>query len=189
MKISLKLQIADICRRLYHTGHVVATSGNISIRKKNGFFITPTMTRKDSVTAGKIIECAINGKPKRGKPSIEVPMHREIYLKRPDVGAAIHSHSPYCLVCSLAGIPIDDKLLPELVCYIGKIFSAAYATPGTEEMAKAISPHLAGCNAFFLEHHGVLVLGTDIWDAFNRLEHLEHVARISYLVHLAKGNK
>jgi ribulose-5-phosphate 4-epimerase/fuculose-1-phosphate aldolase len=37
-------------------------------------------------------------------------------------------------------------------------------------------------NAFLLDKHGVLVLGDDLENAFNRLEHLEHLAKIAYLV-------
>lgn len=176
--------IADVCHRLYEQLYLVATSGNISIRSDEGFIITPSTTRKDSVTPKMLVECDIHGlsiDPKQ-RPSSEVAMHSCVYRHRKDVGAAIHAHPHYCLACSLASISLTEVLLPELAVYIGPVPSVPYATPGTEEMATALEPWLLNHNAFLLQRHGVLVLGNDLQDAYNRLEHLEHVARVAYLV-------
>jgi len=176
--------IVDVCHRLYNRDYLVATSGNVSIRDNDGFLITPAMTRKDSVTPDSIVACMPDGTPLDSNlhPSAEVAMHREVYDLRPDVNAAIHAHPHYCLACSLVQIPLTDMLLPELAIYIGPVPHVPYATPGTDEMADVLRPLLPKHNAFLLQRHGVLVLGEDLEDAYNRLEHLEHMARVAYLV-------
>lgn len=180
----LKSAIAGLCHCLYDHNYLVATSGNVSARTGKGFLITPSGTRKDAMTQKLIVECDAYGRPSKtaDKPSSETSIHREVYKARPDVGAVIHAHPHYCLACSLADISLTEMLLPELAVYVGPVPSVPYATPGTDEMAKAISPYLSGHNAFLLKRHGVLVLGQDLQDAYNRMEHLEHVAHIAYLV-------
>lgn len=176
--------IADVCHRLYRQDYLVATSGNVSVRDGDGFLVTPSMTRKDSMEASQVVACDRDGKPfdKGVRPSSEVDMHREVYAARPDVGAAIHAHPHFCLACSLAEISLTEMLLPELAIYIGPVPLVPYATPGTDEMALQLRPYLSNHNAFLLTRHGVLVLGSDLLDAYNRLEHLEHMARVAYLV-------
>lgn len=178
------LAIADVCHRLYERGYLVATSGNVSVRTTEGFLITPAATRKDAIVAKSIVPCDIDGNPltPAQKPSSETAMHREVYRLRTDIGAAIHAHPHFCLACSLADISLTEMLLPELAIYIGPVPSVPYATPGTHEMADALAPLLPKHNAFLLMRHGVLVLGKDLQDSYNRLEHLEHVAHVAYLV-------
>lgn len=176
--------IADVCHRLYEREYLVATSGNVSVKTDRGFLITPQATRKDAVSPNLIVECSHEGTPfdTGNKPSSEIAMHRAVYARRLDIGAAIHAHPQYCLACSLADISLTEMLLPELAIYIGPVPSVPYATPGTDEMSKALDPFLDKHNAFLLSRHGVLVLGVNLEDAFNRLEHLEHVAHVAYLV-------
>lgn len=176
--------IADVCHRLYSHEYLVATSGNVSVRSKDGFLITPCQTRKDAVTADMICLCNEEGLKVCGEkdPSSEISMHRAVYKTRKDVGAAIHAHPHYCLACSLSDISLTEMLLPELAVYIGPVPLVPYATPGTHEMSESLEPFLVGHNAFLLQRHGVLVLGKDLEDAYNRLEHLEHVAHVTYLV-------
>lgn len=177
-----KAEIADLCRKLYERGYLVATSGNISVRNAGEFLVTPRGTRKDKVTAELIVECNVEGEGDSLKASTEIAMHRDVYRNRPDVNAAIHAHPPYCTACSLASISLTEMLLPELAIYIGPVPTVPYATPGTSELPDAIRPFLAEHNAFLLMRHGVLVLGKDLEDAFNRLEQLEYIAQVAYLV-------
>ncbi|MBT3181284.1 MAG: class II aldolase/adducin family protein [Deltaproteobacteria bacterium] len=184
-----KAAMADVCHRLYDRGYLVATSGNVSIRTDEGFLITPAMTRKDLVKPDSIVPCdsAGNTLDPSKRPSSEIAMHREVYALRDDIGAAIHAHPHYCLACSLTEIPLTEMLLPELAIYIGPVPLVPYATPGTDEMAEVLVPVLPKHNAFLLNRHGVLVLGQDLQDAYNRLEHLEHMARVAYLVSSTSG--
>jgi L-fuculose-phosphate aldolase len=179
-----KEAIADICRKLYERGYLVATSGNVSVRKDDLILITPTATRKDMMQKDLIVECDAGGKILNSgvKPSTEIDMHLETYRRREDVGAIIHAHPPYCTACSMASISLTEMLLPELAIYIGPVPTVPYATPGTPELAQAVKPFLAEHNAFLLMRHGVLVLGKDLEDTFNRLEQLEYIAHVAYLV-------
>jgi L-fuculose-phosphate aldolase len=181
-------EVVDTCHRLYERGYLSATSGNVSVRTNDGFLITPTNRRKDQVEASEIVACHANGEPIKvsSKPSCEVPMHKKIYSIRPEIGAAIHAHPTYALACSLLDIDMEATKLPEFTHHLGKIALIPYAEPGTEDVAKALEPALPDHNAFLLWGHGALLLGKDLTEAYNRLEHLEHLARISYLINTEK---
>jgi L-fuculose-phosphate aldolase len=184
-----KRAIVGICQRLYDRGYVVATSGNVSVREDESILITPTATRKDSVSAKAIIDCGLDGTPRETgkKPSSEIEMHCAVYNIRSDVGAAIHAHPPFCVACSILGFSLVEPILPELSVYTGPAPTVPFATPGTPAQAKAVTPYLSEHNAMLLERHGVLVLGRDLEEAFSRLEQLEYAAHIIYLVKTSCG--
>lgn len=176
--------IVGVCHKLYDRGYVVATSGNISVQEGKSILITPTATRKDSVSAKAIVECSLDGMPLKtgNKPSSEVEMHSAVYGIRPDIGAAIHAHPPYCVACSILGISLAEPILPELVIHTGPAPTVPYAQPGSPAQAEAVKPYLPEHNAMLLERHGVLVLGKNLEEAYSRLEQLEYAAHIIYLV-------
>ncbi len=179
-----KKSIVDVSHRLYDERYLVATSGNISIRQKNGFLITPSDTRKDGLCPRDIVLCNQNGQCSHSKKqaSSEWKMHHAVYTHRNDIHAAIHAHPHYCLACSLAEIPLTEMLLPEMAIHIGSVPIVPYAMPGSNDMADVLIPFIHNHNAFLLQRHGVLVIGENMLDAFNRLEHLEHMARVVYLL-------
>jgi L-fuculose-phosphate aldolase len=45
----------------------------------------------------------------------------------------------------------------------------------------SLAPFIEKHNAFLLENHGVLTLGKDIFEAYNRLEMVEHLAKVNLL--------
>lgn len=185
----MRKAIVNACHKLYHRGYLVATSGNVSTRHGDGMLITPRAIRKDMLTPEAIVECRDNGSPRdtSQRPSSEIGMHCAVYTARPDVNAAVHTHPPFCVACSLLGISLAEAIVPELIVYVGRTPTAPYATPGTAEQATAVKPLLANHDAFLLERHGVLVLGHTLEEAFSRCEQLEYVAQIAYLTHV-RGN-
>jgi hypothetical protein len=44
-------------------------------------------------------------------------------------------------------------------------------------------------NALLMENHGAVAYGSDLWQAFDRLETLEHTARIAILARMLGGSK
>jgi L-fuculose-phosphate aldolase len=183
---NLKADIAATCHKLYSLGHVVATSGNVSVREGDTILITPTQTRKDTVKPEQIVACDLDGTPidHSQKPSSEITMHRAAYGKRKDIRAAIHAHCPYCTVCTINNISLEDVLIAEQIIYTGPAPTVPYALPGSTEQAAAVEPYFADHNSMLLERHGVLVLGKDLAEALGRLEQLEHTARVTYLAHV-----
>jgi L-fuculose-phosphate aldolase len=72
---------------------------------------------------------------------------------------------------------------------LGCVPLAEYGTPSTEELTEAMRPLVKHHNALLMANHGAVAYGADIWQAFDRLETLEHTAKIAILSRLLGGSK
>ncbi len=105
-------------------------------------------------------------------------MHLLIYRERPDVKAVCHAHPPHGTAFAVAGLPIDQPILSEVILTLGCVPLAEYGTPSTEELTNAMRPLIKHHNALLMANHGAVAYGSDLWQAFDRLETLEHTAKI-----------
>ncbi len=173
--------IIDIGLRMYTRGFVAATDGNISVRlNKNCLLTTPSGISKGTLHEDDLIVMDFSGKVISGyrKPSSEYRLHTAIYEARPDVNAVIHAHPPLCTALTVAGISLDQPILPEVVLTLGSIPTAPYATPTTEEVPDSIKQLIPHHDAILLERHGTVTVGECCESAYNKLEKLEHTAQV-----------
>src|SRR5208283_3459479 len=97
----------------------------------------------------------------------------------PDVQAIVHAHPPTATGYAACRIRLDqDVLLPEVVFGLGKIGFADYGTPTTDEIPNAVVKEIPDCEALLLSNHGALTVGTDVMQAYYRMEVLEMYARV-----------
>ena len=129
-----------------------------------------------------IIKCDTSGKVISGnanyRPSSEVKMHLEVYKERPDIKSVVHAHPPYATSFAVAGIPLDKCVLPEAIIVIGAVPIAKYGLPSTMEIPESIRPYIQSSDAILLENHGALTFGSDLVNAYHKMETLEHTANI-----------
>lgn len=187
----VRAQIVTVCRLMYEKGFICASDGNVSARLGDGrILITPSGLHKGFLTAGDILTVDENGRrlgaasgPKRHlKPTSEMPMHLEAYRQRPDIGAVVHAHPPTTIALSIAGVPMADCLLPEVIVFLGIIPTTAYATPSSKENVRAIRELIRHHDALVLQRHGSLTVGSDPMQGFMRLETMEQNARIAFML-------
>ncbi len=181
---SLGKAIVNTARQLYERGMLVGTEGNISARlDDNRIMITPSGLAKGGLSPEDMVIVDINGKQLQGRnqPSSELLMHLYVYKTRPDVGACVHSHPPYTTAFAVAGIPLAEDVLPEVVLFIGSIPLTDYAMPGTDAVPESLAPYAETGSAFVLRNHGLLTVGCTLEEAFNCHETVEHYAHILFL--------
>ncbi|WML39845.1 class II aldolase/adducin family protein [Neobacillus sp. OS1-2] len=191
-EIKFKKQICDIGKRIYDKGFVAANDGNISIRiSDDQFLITPTGVSKGSLTPEMIIKVDIHGNVLDGeyRPTSEMKMHLLVYKERPDIQAVVHVHPPYATAFAIAGIPLDQALMPESVVYLGTIPIAEYGTPSTEEVPNAVKKHVREHQGVLLENHGALTWGKDLEHAYYLMESLEFTAKINWIAKQLNGDR
>ena len=179
----LKKQIVEIGKRIWTRGYVASNDGNITVLlNENELLTTPTGVSKGFMTTDMIIKCDRTGKVISGnskfRPSSEVKMHLEVYKERPDVKSVVHAHPPYATSFAVAGIPLDKCVLPEAVIVIGAVPIAPYGLPSTMEIPDNIRPFVKNSDAILLENHGALTFGSDLLNAYHKMETLEHTANI-----------
>jgi len=172
--------MCDLGRRLWQRDLVGAVEGNLSVRlSPQRILCTPTGLSKGHMKPSDLVVIDPRGNPiGEGKPSSEIKLHLRMYAKRPDCHAVIHAHPPTATAFALAGETIPDDLLPEAAFVLGSVATAPFGTPGTDEVPDRLEPLLDDHKTFLMENHGAVVMGKDLFDAYNRMETLERVARI-----------
>lgn len=174
--------IVEVCRRMYGRGFISGSDGNVSIRLgANRLLSTPSGMNKGFIAPNDLIVTDMGGKKLQGelKPTTEIFMHIEAYVRREDVRAIVHAHPPYTVAFSLAGQKLPQCVMPEIVMMFGSIPTAAYATPCTEEGPRTISNLIGDCDALIIERHGTLTVADNVFSAYDKLEKIEHSALVS----------
>lgn len=181
--------IIEIGKLLYERSYVVSSDGNVSVRLEDERIVaTPTMTCKGRMTLDGLAITDLDGKPLNDrKASSELAMHLLIYRERPDVKSVVHAHPPHGTAFAVAGLAIDQPILSEVILTLGCVPLTSYGTPSTNELTKEMQPFVKHHNALLMANHGAVAYGADIWQAFDRLETLEHTAKISILARTLGG--
>jgi L-fuculose-phosphate aldolase len=116
-------------------------------------------------------------------------LHIAAYRYRPDINSVIHAHTPFATAYALANIPIETRAYPELITIFGKIPLAEYGTPSTDEIYYGVEKYIKDFDIILLANHGLMSVGTDVYDAFFRLEAAESIAKTLILAKLLGGEK
>ena len=182
-EFELKKLFVEIGKRIWTRGYVAANDGNMSVRLNDREVLTtPTGISKGFMTTDMIIKCDMDGNVVSGnakyRPSSEVKMHLDVYKERPDVNSVVHAHPAYATCFAVAGIPLDKCVLPEAIIVIGSVPIAPYGLPSTMEIPDRMRPFIKENDVILLENHGALTMGTDLLNAYHKMETLEHTASI-----------
>lgn len=152
------------------------TSGNVSVRHGDGFYITPTGMPYAELRDDDIPLMALDGSHMGSrKPSSEWRFHRDLYASRPEVGAVLHAHSPFAV--SLACLRLDIPPFHYMIARFGgdSIRCADYAIFGSEALSANAMTAMTGRQACLLANHGLLVAGRDLAEAFALAVELEEL--------------
>ena len=177
----IKKEICEVGHIIYNLGFVAANDGNISVKvSENEYYCTPTGVSKGALTPDMIIKVDKNGNKIEGKlnPSSEIKMHMRVYQERPDVNAVVHAHPPVATAFTVAGVDLDQYILPEAVLTIGEVPTCEYGTPSTMEIPDSLEPYIQNHDAFLLQNHGALTVGFNLTKALFVMEEVEFNAKI-----------
>ncbi len=183
-------EIIRVCRLVYEKGWVAANDGNVSIRlDERRILCTPTAISKGMVERSDLIVCDMAGNKVDGhrERTSEIAMHVTIYSLRPDVRSVVHAHPPVATGFAAAGRALDKALLPEVIIQLGAVPLASYGLPGTPALSEGMLPFIPNYDALLLENHGCTCYGRDVWEAFFRMETVEHFARITFVAEMLGG--
>ena len=174
-------QLVMIMNRIYYYGMTTMSGGNLSIRDDNGdIWITPSGIDKGNLTRADMCQVKPDGTvygPHR--PSVELPFHKEIYRRRPDLRAILHAHPPTLVAFSLARKIPDISLIPNATEVCGKVTYAKYEVPGSAKLGEYIAEEFSkGFNTVMMENHGVVIGHKDLFAAFMAFETLDFCGRL-----------
>ena len=174
---TLREQLLASVRRIAVLGLNPGAAGNLSVRTGSGMLITPSGLPWEEIAHSDFIEVDRAGHSHGPwAASSEWMLHRDLYLERPDFGAVVHTHAPFCtaLACLHRAIPPFHYMVarfggPDVRC-------ATYATYGTDALSAAVAQAMEGRNACLMANHGMLVAGRDLRHAQALAIELESLA-------------
>src|ERR1700722_14128867 len=173
--------VVRVCRRLYAAGLIAGQDGNVSVRSDDGrILVTPAGLSKVDVEPDDLVVLDGDRRQLAGhrRASSEVAVHLRIYARRADVGAVVHAPPPTATGFAVAGEGLAADVLPEIILLMGSVPLVPYATPGTTALADQFEPFLAGHEAFLMANHGATTVGPTVAIAHQRMESVEHAAKI-----------
>jgi L-fuculose-phosphate aldolase len=186
----LREDIVRVGQLVHQKGWVASNDGNISIRLDlDRVLCTPTNISKGMMAADDLIIVDRKGNKLEGKRerTSEILMHLTIYDLRPDVQAVVHTHPPAATGFAVAGRPMTEAILPEVVVNLGCTPIASYGLPGTPALTEPMLPLIPAYDAILLANHGAVTYAEDVWKAYFRMETVEHYARIALVANLLGG--
>jgi len=196
----LRVEVLEASRVLAKSGLVMGTFGNVSAvdRKSGVFVIKPSgvpyrkLTPKDmvavSLESGKIVGGTL-------RPSSDTPTHLALYLAFPTIGGIVHTHSEYATTFAQARTPIRCMGTTHADYFHGDIPVTRPMRPAEVERDYELNTGGVIVETFtelklspddmpavLVANHGPFTWGRDPFEAIDRAEALEFVARLEWRV-------
>lgn len=173
----LREKLVEIVRRSVARKLMISTEGVASVRlDPTAFVITPTGMDRAAIDEASVV-LVRNGQQEAGKlASRSVLLHQAIYTANPAVNAIMTAQSPYATAFTVAEQPFDTKTIPESYIMLLEAPKLPYGLQYQQPAAIAAQV-AAGNPVLLLQNDCVLTTGTDLLNAFDRLEVAEFTAR------------
>jgi L-fuculose-phosphate aldolase len=182
-------EVARFMRRLYNHGLTTTSGGNISFRITDDIIvITPSATDKGRMRWKEVGIMNIFGEnlTPELKPSIESEMHLSIYKRNKEVKAIVHAHPVFASVFTAMKARINTTLTAEARAILGDPAFVPYALMGTGDLASRAAEYAENSDILLLENHGILTTGTNLLQAFDKIEVLESAAKMTLVVGMTR---
>jgi L-fuculose-phosphate aldolase len=172
----LRRRLCEFVQRAYRQRLFISTQGSFSARvNESSFLITPYRVDRGAVEACDLV-LVDSGRVEAGaEPSRAASIHQAIYRAHPKIGAVINAYPVNATAFSVTGTMVDTRTIPESYVVVRRPAMAPYGVQfeDPDRIARMLSDLQP---AIILEGDGVLVTGSDILEAFDRLEVLESTA-------------
>jgi L-fuculose-phosphate aldolase len=180
--------VVQTCREMAAAGLVVGTSGNVSIRAGDLLAVSPSGVDYAELTADLVGVHRLDGTPVQAllRPTSEMPLHLGVYAAT-SAAAIVHTHS----VAATALSTLADELPAihyQVAMFGGPVAVAAYATYGSEELARHVVAALHGRTACLMANHGAVTTGQDLRSALVGSRYLEWLCEVYLRTLAASGS-
>ncbi len=173
----LRQQIVEITSRAYDRKLMISTEGVVSARlDEDSFLITPTGVDRRTVAIDDVV-LVRGGVREAGKvPSRSVKLHQAIYAKHGDIHSVMTAQCPNAMAYAITGTPFGTRTIPESFILLRDVplipFTMLYTE--AEKVAEMVS---LSAPVVMVQNDCVLVAGTGVLNAFDRLEVAEYSAK------------
>jgi L-fuculose-phosphate aldolase len=172
----LRRQLANFLQRGYRQRLLISTEGSFSARLADGsMLITPARADRGAIGAGDMVLVREGATEAGRQPSRAARLHEAIYRRHPKFRAIVNALPVNATAFSVTGTALDSRTIPESYLFLKDVGHVPFGEQYQD--GTAVAERLSPRNPVTLiENDGVLVCGTSVLDAFDRLEVLETTA-------------
>jgi L-fuculose-phosphate aldolase len=184
--LQLRRLVVDACHILFNEGQEHFHLGHVSAREPGSrvLCVKPSGIGLGEVEVDDLALMNLDGSKLAGRRSLhhEMPIHTEIYRRRPDVNCVVHTHPFYAAAFSAAAAELQmvsqDSVL--FAGGIGRYDSAVLVV--TRDQGQRLAQALGDRRVVVLRNHGIAVAGPTVQDAtfhaisFDRSLRMQHAA-------------
>ena len=186
-ELAARRDMITFIRRSYRQGLFTATHGTYSVRLSDGsFLITPFGMDRAYLEEDDLVRVK-GGMKELGKtPSRAVSLHQRIYETNPDIHAVLLAHPVHAMAFAVTDAKFDPRTIPESYILLRDVKRLPYGEIYTkqDETAREFSDVTP---AVMVDNECVIVTGSSLLQAFDRLEVMESTAH-SIINSAAIGN-
>jgi L-fuculose-phosphate aldolase len=179
-ELAIRKDMIATCLRMNAAGLNIGTAGNLSVRLRGGFLVTPTGIDYELMRPEQIVAMDFDDHYFGDYyPTSEWRFHSAILKSRPDANVVLHSHAIHCT--TLASCRMDIPALHYGIASVGDdiIKCSGYAPFGTPDLSREALAALGPRHACLLGNHGVIVVGKTIGKTFQLLQEVEFLAQLT----------
>lgn len=177
MEREARQEMCKLIHRAYDQRLFTSTQGTFSQRLENdSFLITPYAVDRKYIEPSDIVRID-NGMKENGKlPSRSVMLHKYIYDMHPHIHSVIIAHPPNIMSFAVTEELFDSRTIPESYILLRNVprlpFGSSFMQP--QQVAARFDRHIP---IVIAENDCVIVTGSNLLNAFDRLEVLEYSAK------------
>ncbi|HPP51617.1 MAG TPA: L-ribulose-5-phosphate 4-epimerase [Thermoguttaceae bacterium] len=181
----LRQEVCYVNRMLLAAGLVSMHSGNASglDRRSGRLVIKPSGVDYDRLKPEDLVEVDLQSGQVDGgrlRPSVDLPHHLFLYRRMPEIGAIIHTHSPYATAFAAVGRSIPICLTAMADQFGAEIPCTPYVDNQQDHIGQAILKYRTRAPAILLGCHGVFVWGPGPREALKSAVMLEEIAKTMF---------
>ncbi len=174
---ALRSQICRFVRRSYEQRLLISTAGAFSARLDGSdFLVTPSRRDRLELEPQGVVRARPGACEPGKEPSRAALLHAAIYQRLPDVGAIVSAQPSHASAFCLGDARLTSRTIPESYIVLQEAPTIPFACIVEQADAIAARLSLKHCPVLLIENEGVILVGRDILEAFDRLEVLEATA-------------
>jgi len=176
-ELAVRSDMCSLISRAYDNMLFTSSQGTFSCRLSDGsFVITPYMKDRKYLEPSDLVRIENGCKEAGSLPSRSVVLHQHIYEKHPEINSVILAHPPNIMAFAITEAQFDARLIPESYIMLRTVkkypFGSSFMQP--EKMSEELNETNPVC---IVENDCVIVTGSSLLNAFDRLEVMEYSAK------------
>ncbi len=192
-ELAARRDMITLIRRSYKQGLFTATHGTYSVRLSDGsFIITPYGMDRAYLEEDDLVRVKAGMKEMGKIPSRAVTLHEKIYAYNPEISAILLAHPVHAMAFAVTDTGFDPRTIPESYILLRDVKRISYEEYYSQQ--DQIAEYFGEATpAAMVENACVIVTGSTLLQAFDRLEVMEstahsiiNAAAIGQIVHISK---